>query len=65
MSAIEEGKYDGTETYKSGTITVDDYTIKDWNRVGWGEITFDTGFTYSSNVAAIMLAQRLGNKNFE
>ncbi len=62
MSAIEEGKYDGTETYKSGTITVDDYTIKDWNRVGWGEITFDTGFTYSSNVAAIMLAQRLGIK---
>lgn len=62
MSAIEEGEYKGDEKYSSGTIAVGDYTIKDWNKVGWGSITFDTGFTYSSNVAAVKLSQRLGKK---
>ncbi len=60
MSAMEEGKYDGSEKYASGNIKVDDYTIRDWNKVGWGSITFDTGFTYSSNVAAVKLAKRVG-----
>lgn len=64
MSAIEDpdGKYNGDELYNSGTINVADYTIKDWNRYGWGSITFDRGFTYSSNVAAVKLAQRLGKR---
>ncbi len=64
MSAIEDpsGVYNGDELYHSGTINVADYTIKDWNRVGWGNISFDTGFTYSSNVAAVKLAQRLGKR---
>ncbi|MCH5167768.1 MAG: penicillin-binding protein [Erysipelotrichales bacterium] len=64
MSAIEDpdGKYNGAELYKSGTIEVADYKIKDWNTYGWGNIPFDVGFTYSSNVAAVRLAQRLGRK---
>lgn len=60
MDAIEEGLYDGEETYQSGTIRVSDATIKDFNNVGWGRITFDEGFSYSSNVAATILSQRLG-----
>ena len=59
-SAIEEGEYDGEETYKSGSIQVADATIRDSNRDGWGTISFDTGFAYSSNVAATTLALRLG-----
>lgn len=64
MSAIEDpdGTYNGDEIYHSGTINVADYTIKDWNKYGWGNISFDTGFTYSSNVAAVKLAQRLGKR---
>lgn len=58
-SSIEEGLYNGDETYNSGKITVDDYEIKDWNNEGWGKITYDVGFTYSSNVAATLLAQKL------
>ena len=61
-SSIEEGLYKGDETYSSGKIVVDDYTIKDWNNEGWGTITYDTGFTYSSNVAATKLAQKLGKE---
>ena len=61
-SSIEEGKYNGSETYNSGRIVVDDYEIKDWNDKGWGTITYDVGFTYSSNVAATLLAQKLGKE---
>lgn len=60
MAAIENNLYDGAEEYKSGNILVDNYVIKDWNNIGWGDISFDTGFTYSSNTAAVLLAQRLG-----
>jgi len=60
MSAMEEGLYDGSSTYLSGKITVDEYEISDWYKYGWGTITYDVGFTYSSNVAAVNLAQRLG-----
>ena len=62
MSAIEEGKYKGDEKYHSGKKTILDYTIKDWNKVGWGSITYDVGFTYSSNIAAANLAERIGKK---
>ena len=60
MAAIENGLYNGEETYPSGNIIVDNFKISDWNTHGWGTITFDTGFTYSSNTAAVRLAQRLG-----
>lgn len=62
MSAIEEGKYNGNAKYKSGTMKINDYTIKDWNKVGWGNITYDVGFTYSSNTAAVNLARAIGKK---
>lgn len=65
MDAIEKGLYDEKETYKSGTIQVGDATIKDWNRWGWGEITFDQGFYGSSNVAATILSQRLGGQEMK
>lgn len=60
MAAMENNVYDGSEKYKSGTIKVADSIIKDANNVGWGTISFDQGFTYSSNVAATMLGQKIG-----
>ena len=60
-SAIEEGKYNGEETFKSGSYTLDDGTvIRDSERKGWGTISFNEGFARSSNVAATTLALRLG-----
>ena len=50
MAAMEEGIYNGSKTYKSGSIQVADVKISDFNKVGWGEIPYDTGFIYSSNV---------------
>lgn len=61
-SSIEEGLYDGNKTFKSGSINVADATIKDFNKIGWGTITYDTGFAYSSNVGATNLGLELGVK---
>lgn len=56
MAAIENGVYDGNETYKSGVYTTSDGTeIGDWNRNGWGMLTYDKGYAMSSNVAIINL----------
>ena len=45
MAAMENGKYNGNEKYKSGVYTTKDGTeIGDWYRKGWGTITFDEGF---------------------
>ena len=60
MAAMENGIYDGSKKYKSGTIKIDEANIKDWNNRGWGMITFDEGFMASSNVAAVNLAMDLG-----
>ena len=62
LASMENGKYDGTKKYKSGTLRVDDALIKDFNGRGWGTITFDTGFANSSNVAATTLALEIGRE---
>lgn len=54
MCALETGKYDGSKTYKSGSYNFNDGTIiSDWNPDGWGYLTFDQAFPYSSNVGII------------
>lgn len=59
MAAMENGVYNGEETYKSGTfVTTDGTEIGDWDRNGWGTITFDKGYAYSSNVAVINMINR-------
>ena len=62
LAAMEDGQYDGDELYDSGTLQAGEYTIHDFNDVGWGKISFDTGFAYSSNTAAGRLAKRIGGE---
>ena len=59
MAAMENGVYNGQETYLSGVyITTDGTQIGDWDRNGWGMITFDKGYAMSSNVGVINLINR-------
>ena len=51
MCAMEKGVYNGEETYLSGSFTIGDDKIRDWNGDGWGIINYDNGFERSSNVA--------------
>lgn len=60
MTAIDQGVYDGSATYQSGTIKVNgtNNTVRDWNYgQGWGTITFDEGLVRSSNTAIVTLLQ--------
>lgn len=62
MAAMENGVYNGTATYKSGEYTTSDGTvIGDWNRNGWGYITYDRGYALSSNVGVINLLNNFMN----
>lgn len=64
MCAMETGNYDGNATYESGSIKFSETEeVKDWNKYGWGSISYDKGFEYSSNVAVSTLLQTILNKN--
>lgn len=58
MCAIENGTYDGNYEFESGKIAIGDDTVNDWNNRGWGRITLDKGFEYSSNVGIVNLIKQ-------
>ena len=63
MAAMENGTYDGSRTYPSGRYTTEDGTvIVDWNKYGWGDITYDQGYMASSNVGVINIMNNFINK---
>lgn len=63
ICAMEKGTYDGDKKFKSGSIEVGDVTVKDWNKKGWGEVTYDFGYEQSSNVgiASMILNDKMIN----
>ena len=67
MCAIESGKYNGSDTFMSGSKTYKDkedtVTIKDWNNgKGWGRISYDFGFAMSSNIGVANMMQNVITK---
>ena len=68
ICAIESGRYNGNATYESGTKTytseVDGsvVTISDWNKKGWGNISYDVGFALSSNIAVANIVESVITK---
>ncbi|MDD4282854.1 MAG: penicillin-binding protein [Bacilli bacterium] len=63
MCAMEKGNYKGDELYQSGKITIGTNVVADWNNVGWGKITYDKGYEYSSNVAIANLLEKVITKD--
>ena len=71
MCAINSGKYNGSDTYESGSKTYvsaldknDTVTIKDWNDgKGWGRISYDYGYAMSSNIAVANLLENVITKD--
>lgn len=59
-AAIQEGKYNPKEYFRSGSITFNGSTIHDWNYTGWGAIPFEQAFPRSSNTGMSILVNRLG-----
>ena len=58
MCAMENGKYNGDETFLSGKFEVGEDTIFDWYHPGWGMISYDKGLEYSSNVGIANLLSK-------
>ncbi len=70
MCAIDSGKYNGSDTFMSGSKTYvsardknDTVTIKDWNDgKGWGKISYDFGFAMSSNIGVANILENVISK---
>lgn len=63
-AAVDSGNWHPNATFKSGQYTVLDRTIRDHNRVGWGEITYLQGFQHSSNTAMAYMLSIMGADTF-
>lgn len=64
MAAMEAGTYKGDAKFMSGGYKLDDgITIYDWEKNGWGKITYDQGFMASSNVGIINIINNYIDKD--
>ncbi|MFJ8515356.1 penicillin-binding protein [Lysinibacillus xylanilyticus] len=63
-SAIDTGVWDPNKYYPSGQYRVHDRVINDYNKVGWGYITYLQGFQRSSNTAMAHLLKLIGEDVF-
>lgn len=54
-AAINEGNYNGSKYYQTGSTRIGGMTIRDWVNGGWGSITLDQGFYISSNTGIMEL----------
>ncbi|TDF96691.1 peptidoglycan D,D-transpeptidase FtsI family protein [Paenibacillus piri] len=60
-ATVEEGLFNPTEMYQSGSIQVPGQRLHDWNISGWGPISYLDGLKRSSNVAFVKLGtEKLG-----
>lgn len=69
MCAVDSGNYRGSDTFLSGSKTYvsqknanDTVTIKDWNGIGWGTISYDYGFAMSSNIGVANMLENFITK---
>lgn len=60
-AAIEEGVFNPNTYYESGSINIYSSTIRDFNRVGWGTISYLEGLARSSNVLFVKLVEDMGH----
>ncbi|USS87252.1 penicillin-binding protein 2 [Fructilactobacillus hinvesii] len=64
-ASIDSGHYRGSDTYRSGIYQIGNQIVPDWNRNGWGTITYDKGFALSSNVAMAHLEENMGPETWK
>lgn len=50
MAAFENNSaFNVNEVFNSAPYTIGEYTVSDWNKAGFGEITYEKGYTLSAN----------------
>ncbi len=63
--AYENGLWDDTTTYPTGSRTTDNWggeTISDWRPGGWGSITFAEAYYVSANTVTTIIQEKIGNE---
>lgn len=63
-AAIDAGTYKPDEYFQSGSVKVDDRTIYDWDKAGWGWIPYSQAIPRSSNTGLVNIEQQLGAKKY-
>ncbi len=63
LCALDKGTYDGSKTFDSKNYTIQDDVIRNWHRDGFGFISYDKGFEYSSNVAIGYMMENFINRS--
>ncbi|SEK30423.1 penicillin-binding protein 2B [Carnobacterium iners] len=64
-SAINEGVFNPSETYMSGSKTIEGGKVNDHNVNGWGQISYLEGLERSSNVAFVNLMEKMGTETWK
>lgn len=59
-AAIDAGEYDPDDTVRTGSFTVGDTVINDWDPDGWGTLSYNEAMQYSSNALMMTLQDRVG-----
>ncbi len=60
LTALDAGTFPKNQTFMSGSYDFNDgfAPVKDWNKVGWGPITYEDGLIRSSNTGMIYLTEK-------
>ena len=59
-AAIDASEYDPDDTVRTGSFTVGDTVINDWDPDGWGTLSYNEAMQYSSNALMMTLQDRVG-----
>ena len=65
MLALENNKdfNPETETCLTGPYTIGDDVVSDWNKTGWGQISYERGYTLSSNTCVANMVKNYLTKD--
>lgn len=60
LTSLDAGTFPKNQTFMSGSFDFKDgyAPVKDWNKVGWGEITYEEGLIRSSNTGMTNLTSK-------
>lgn len=64
-AAVNTGTYHPNEYYKSGSVTIGNATIHDWNNSGWGTIPLSQAFPRSSNTGFVHIERDMEKKKWK
>lgn len=64
MAAFEnDPSFNVLDTFESAPYEIGEYTVKDWNKTGFGTITYERGFSLSANTGIVNIIKNHLSRN--